>query len=194
MKKTGILLLTILLTPILAGIYGIIHDQLTYTISYEYYTKFKFIQFELWEGDTEAILPNPRRAVAIVGFLATWWTGIFIGLSLGLTGLIHKNYKTMFKNICKSIVVTLVIAFFSGLVGLAYGEFYLAKTGVDWYLPDNLVEKGNFIAVGSMHNFSYLGGIIGLVAGIIYQIRLKTKEKLLLTNVAVAQPFQKREK
>jgi len=100
----------------------------------------------------------------------------------------------MFKNICKSIVVTLVIAFFSGLVGLAYGEFYLAKTGVDWYLPDNLVEKGNFIAVGSMHNFSYLGGIIGLVAGIIYQIRLKTKEKLLLTNVAVAQPFQKREK
>jgi hypothetical protein len=178
MKKSGILIMTILLTPVLAGIYGIIHDQLTYSISYEYYTKFKFIQFELWDGDGEAILTNPRLSVAIVGFMATWWTGIFIGIALGMTGLIHKDYKTMLKNICKSIVVTLIIAFITGLLGLAYGKFYLAKIGVDWFLPLNLVEKGNFIAVGSMHNFSYIGGFIGLIAGIIYQIKLKHKEKL----------------
>ena len=175
MKKFGVLLLTILLTPLLAGLYGILHDQLTYTISHEYYTKFKFIQFGLWDREGEAIFSNPRLAVAKVGFLATWWTGIFIGLGHGLTGLIHPDSKTMIKVISKATFITLLIALLTGLFGLAYGKIHLAQTGVNWWLPENLLDKENFISVGSMHNFSYLGGLLGLILGIIYQIRQKRK-------------------
>jgi hypothetical protein len=74
-----------------------------------------------------------------------------------------------------AIVVTIIIAFTTGLIGLAYGKFYLADTGVNWWLPDNLIDKKNFIAVGSMHNFSYLGGLTGLIAGIIYSVKQKIK-------------------
>ena len=30
---------------LLAGLYGVVHDQVTYSISQEYFTRFKFLQF-----------------------------------------------------------------------------------------------------------------------------------------------------
>jgi hypothetical protein len=175
LKKLLTLSLIIVLAALVGGIYGIIHDQLTYSISPEYYTKFKFIQFGFVDFGNEAILPNPRLSVAGVGFLATWWMGLPIGLILGLVGLVHKDSKQMFRVTLRAIIVTVIVAFATGLIGLAYGKLYLADTGVNWWLPDNLIDKGNFIAVGSMHNFSYLGGLTGLIAGSIYSIRQKRK-------------------
>ena len=67
------------------------------------------------------------------------------------------------------------IAFFIGLVGLLYGKFVLAVSGVSWWLPDNLIHRADFIAVGSMHNFSYMGGLVGLLVGVYYSIK-KRKE------------------
>ena len=57
---------------IVAGIYGIVHDQITYTISPEYLTKLKFDQFHYAD-----IGPPDRVFVAAIGFLATWWVGFF---------------------------------------------------------------------------------------------------------------------
>ena len=175
MKRILILLLIIGLGPLIGGLYGIIHDQLTYTISPEYYTKFKFYQFGLMDIGNEAIFPNPRLQVSTVGFMATWWMGLPIGLILGLVGLTIKDTRQMFGITLKAFVLTTIVAFITGLIGLAYGKVILANTGVSWWLPDNLIDKKNFIAVGSMHNFSYLGGLIGLIAGIIYILRQRKK-------------------
>lgn len=175
MKKFITLFLIIAIAPVIGGLYGILHDQLTYTISPEYYTKFKFYQFGLMDFGNEAIFPNPRIEVSVVGFMATWWMGLPIGLILGLVGLVHKKNKQMFRATIDAIVVTVIVAFATGLIGLAYGKLYLADTGVNWWLPDNLIDKKNFIAVGSMHNFSYLGGLTGVIAGTIYSIRRKRK-------------------
>lgn len=162
-----------LIAPFIGGLYGILHDQLTYTISPEYYTKFKFYQFGLVDSGNEAIFSNPRFEVSIVGFMATWWMGLVIGLVLGLVGLIHKDHKQMFRATMIAILITVIIAFITGLIGLAYGKLYLVDTGVNWWLPENLIDTENFIAVGSMHNFSYLGGLLGLIAGIICSIKKK---------------------
>ena len=178
-KKLVILLLTLIATPLLAGVYGILHDQLTYTLCHEYYTKFKFIQFFGTKGDVHEMHFNNERAwVAGVGFLATWWTGIIIGLGNGLVGLIHKSPQAMQRYVIRATVITITVAFITGLIGLAYGKFYLANQGVDWWLPDNLINQGAFIMVGSMHNFSYLGGLLGLIAGIVYQVAMKLNAKL----------------
>jgi hypothetical protein len=163
--------LIIVLTPLIGGLYGILHDQLTYTISPEYYTRFKFYQFGLMDAGEEAIFPNPRLMVSIVGFMATWWMGLPIGSILALVGLAHKDHKQMFNATMKAIVITIIVAFITGLIGLAYGNWLLADSNPDWWFPDNLINKKNFIAVGSMHNFSYLGGLIGLIAGIIYSLQ-----------------------
>lgn len=175
LKSLLTLLLIIGLSPLIAGLYGILHDQLTYTISPEYYTKFKFYQFGLVDEGNEGILSNPRIAVSAVGFMATWWMGLPIGLILGLVGLVHKDNKQMFRVTMSAFILTMIVAFATGIAGLAFGNFYLADNGVDWLLPDNLIDTKNFIAVGSMHNFSYLGGLTGLIAGVIYSIRQKQK-------------------
>ncbi len=163
------------LAPIIGGLYGMLHDQLTYTISPEYYTKFKFYQFALMDMGDEAIFPHPRAEVSAVGFLATWWMGLPIGLILGLVGLIHANSKQMLRITMQSMGVTIVIAFLIGLIGLAYGKLDLSHTNVDWWFPANLIDKESFITVGSMHNFSYIGGCVGLIAGIMFSIRRRGK-------------------
>jgi hypothetical protein len=182
LKKALTLLLIIGIAPLIGGLYGILHDQLTYTISPEYYTKFKFFQFGLMNSGNEAIFTNPRIEVSMVGFMATWWMGLPIGLILGLVGLIHKNYRQMFRATMGAIILTVMVAFATGLIGLGYGKLYLAHTGVNWWLPGNLIDTRNFIAVGSMHNFSYLGGLTGLIAGIIYSVRQKRNYAMTGTN------------
>ena len=130
----------------------------------------------------EAIFPNPRIEVSAVGFMATWWMGLPIGLILGLVGLVHKDNKQMFRATLKAIFVTVIVAFATGLIGLAYGKLYLADTGVDLGGRRIIKKTKNFIAVGSMHNFSYLGGLTGLIAGTIYSIRQQRKYKATNTD------------
>jgi len=181
MNKFIALILILIIAPILGGIYGILHDQITYSISNEYYTKFKFIQFGLenWglgqnigtENNAEIILKSPRFGASIVGTLATWWVGMIIGIILGLVGLIHKNGKNMFRTTMKAFLLTTGIALLTGIIGLGYGKLFLTENRPNWNLPENLIDFDNFIMVGSMHNFSYLGGLIGLIIGIIYSAK-----------------------
>jgi hypothetical protein len=176
MKRILTIISIIFLAPLFAGLYGILHDQLTYTISPEYYTKFKFFQFGLLNLGEKATFAIPRIQVSYVGFLATWWMGIPIGIILSLVGLIHKENKIMFRITMSSFLITIIIAFLTGIIGLIYGKIILTKIGVNWYLPDNLIDKSNFILVGSMHNFSYFGGLTGIIAGIIYSFKQKRKK------------------
>ena len=167
MRKFGVLTATIFISIILAGIYGIIHDQITYSISPEYFTKFKYQQF----GFEPAWFGGHRQTVAVIGFLATWWMGLFIGTLLGLTGLIFSNHTIMRNSIINGIKVVFVTAMLFAVIGFFWGKYHLIKTGVDWWLPDDLISKNRFIIVGSIHNFSYSGGIAGILFGITYLVR-----------------------
>lgn len=173
MRKFGVLASTIFISAILAGLYGIIHDQVTYSISTEYFTKFKYRQF----GFEPESFGGHRQTVAVIGFLATWWTGIIIGISFGAIGLIYNNHKIMRKAINKAIILTFCISVLAGFIGFLYGKFHLTKTGVNWWLPDNLIDKDSFIIVGSIHNFSYLGGLFSLITGAVYLIRYNKIQK-----------------
>jgi len=175
MKKILTLILIVIIAALIGGIYGAIHDQLTYTISPEYYTKFKFIQFELVDEGPEAHLSHPRLWVAAVGALATWWMGMLIGFILGLVGLIHADWQKMLRVTLRAFLITVSVAFVIGIIGLIYGRLFLANESVEsfgnWFIPHNVIDFKNFVTVGSMHNFSYAGGIIGMIAGIVYSLR-----------------------
>jgi hypothetical protein len=183
MNKFVAFVLIIVAACVLSGLYGIMHDQLTYSISNEYYTKFKFYQFGMVDFASDMELPNPRLNVAVVGLLATWWLGIPIGFFLGLVGFLHADWRAMVKTTMKAFAINVVIAFVTGLAGLLYGFIFLAGKSPDsfsgWFIPDNIVDFGNFISVGSMHNFSYMGGLFGLTIAIIYSVwkALKTRNE-----------------
>ena len=168
-KKILILILTIILTPILAGIYGILHDQISYSISPEYFTKFKFAQFEFGFMSQN----RPQLTASVVGFLSTWWTGLIIGIVLSFVGLTLPNSKLMWKSIKIGTIRTLGIAVGIGFSGIVVGEFIISKIDANWIIPKSVTDRNAFLTVGSMHTFSYIGGLIGLIFGVLYQLRLK---------------------
>jgi hypothetical protein len=61
-----------------AGLFGVLHDQVTYMVSEEYFTKVKFVQFAYADPGT-----GPRAFAGVVGFLASWWVGAIAGWLLG---------------------------------------------------------------------------------------------------------------
>ncbi len=166
MRKFGVFASTIFITIIIAGVYGIIHDQLTYSISPEYFTKFKYRQF----GFEPSQFGGHRQTVAVIGFLATWWMGLYIGVGIGLLGLGFKGHVAMKRAIITSIKIVFVTAVVFAVLGFLWGKFHLAGSEVDWWFPDDLLDRNHFIIVGSIHNFSYLGGVIGFVIAFIFMI------------------------
>ena len=163
-------LLIIGVAIVVAAIYGVGHDQVTYSISPEYYTKYKFIQFNLADSGAAQHMTQPRSAVVMVGVKATWWMGLIIGAVLGLVALIFRNADRMFQSAMQAVGLALFVAILSGAIGWLYGHQTLAKRGVHWWIPPNVVNRAAFITAGTIHNASYLGGAIGLLAGIIFLV------------------------
>ncbi len=184
MRKFAMFFLIILVATAIAAIYGIGHDQLTYSISPEYYTKFKFIQFNLADVVAAQHMTQPRSAVMMVGILATWWMGLYIGILLALITFVFRDADTMFQSAVQALALVLLIAIIGGVTGGLYGHYVLAKGGVDWWLPEHLVDRSAFITVGTIHNGSYLGGAVGLFFGITFLLiknyRLRKHARVLL--------------
>ena len=164
MRKFGVFTSFIFISILIAGTYGILHDQITYSISPEYFTKFKYRQFgfdpEWFGGD--------RATVAVIGFLATWWMGLFIGIFLGLLSLIFSTHTLMFSTLRKAVFLVLTITISAGFAGYLYGNFYLAGRPVNWWMPEDLSDRKAFIIVGSIHHFSYAGGLAAACIAAVY--------------------------
>ena len=167
-KKIGLLILIVIISIILASIYGIFHNQVSYSISNEYFTKFKLEQFGFVAYPDTVIM-----TIGVVGFLSTWWFGLLIRLINGIVGLFQPTAKIMWKNTFGATIRTLLIAIGFGIVGVLVGKFIISNINANWNLPADLTDRKSFLIAGTMHNFSYLGGIIGLIYGIKYQLKIK---------------------
>lgn len=158
---------------VVAGIYGVLHDQISYTFSEEYFTQFKFKQFHIpWAYAT------PRLGAAYVGFLATWWMGVLVFIFLGLFGFMFRSPQQMAIKLSRSFLVVVVIALLTGLSGLALGYYQVNEHTISQYMhwvKPNVSNPVQFVRVGFMHNASYLGGLIGLLMGIVYLIVSKLR-------------------
>lgn len=168
--------------------YGVLLDQITITISEEYFTKFKFIRFgigqlhveELTGGQlvSEVRLESPRMGAVLIGILASWWVGLLMGIVLGFIAWSFKNSKEMFALGLRLIFIVLSITIASALVGCGYAELFQLNSPPDWPFPINLYDKKSFIRVGCIHNFSYIGGGIGLLIAIFYGLRRRYKSSI----------------
>lgn len=172
-KKFLLFILFVLLSILIAGIYGLIHNQVTYTIAPEYFTHFKFIQFDLPEYFTR----DERMGAAIVGWRASWWMGIPIGLIIG--GLWLWESSISFQTRYRALGVVLLSTLSLGLLGAIYGYFQYSPDPQKYYetisftgFSDRLNESLNamtqpyaYFRAGVIHTSSYIGGALGLVLG-----------------------------
>lgn len=170
-KKIGVYFLMLIFAAMVAGIYGILHDQISYTFSKEYFTQFKFKQFGiLWAYE------SPRLGAAYVGALATWWMGVIVFIFLGLFGFMFSSPVQMAKNLGKSFLVVVVVALMTGIAGLTYGYYQVNPQTINEYMQwvrPGVTNPVQFVRVGFMHNTSYFGGLTGLFSGVLYLVILK---------------------
>lgn len=161
MARAGLFAQYLLLAMVTAGLFGALHDQVSYTVSAEYFTRFKFIQF----GMEHSSLPA-RLRVAEIGFLASWWMGIPIGLLAGSAGFLQRSPAQMRRALLWSLPLIVGFTLAVALGGLAYGflqtrDFDLAEYA-GWFIPENLEQPRRFLCAGYMHNAAYLGGALAI--------------------------------
>jgi hypothetical protein len=174
MKKFVVFIFLVLLAIVLAGLYGAIHNQISYSVSPEYFTKFKFQQFGL-DGLN---LPDRLRA-SIVGLLASWWMGIPIGLLVGGFGFIHSTHWQMLKITLWSFAVVIAFTLLIGLCGLLYGWYETRNINLadyqGWFIPDDIVDLRHFLCAGYMHNSAYLGGTLAIFVAAVFHVVVRIK-------------------
>jgi len=160
------------LGALVAGLYGVVHDEITYSISPEYFTRLKFLQFHY------ANLGCPPRVfVAEIGFLATWWVGFIAGWFLARVAVPSFPPAKARRHCFWGFTIILACAFAASMVGFGLG--FLSGPTPDlsaWQgfaSACGVVDLPSFVRVAYIHNASYLGGLIGLVVALIHLWRLK---------------------
>jgi hypothetical protein len=154
----------------LAGVHGILHDQITYSISPEYFTRLKFQQFHY------ADLGLPIRVlVAEVGFLATWWVGFFAAWFIARITVPAFPPAIAFRHTLRGFLFVLLFALAGSLVGYGLGLLHSPNYAAWGDLTSTLgvEDLPSFVRVAYIHNASYFGGLIGLVVAILYVRKLK---------------------
>ena len=174
-----------LIGAVVAESYGVLHDQVTFTISSEYFTKFKFDQFRYADfGFAERVF------VAEIGILATWWVGLFCGWFLARRQIPGQPRIVAWRKIAIGSAIILLCALLSAGAGFGYGlwrgpgaEYSAWRAMLDHL---DIEDRWSFIRVAYIHNASYLGGLIGLVLALacIHPKRLPTNPTPAATSPA----------
>ncbi len=154
-------LLLFVIACVLSGVYGAIHNQLSYTVSPEYFTKFKFEQFGIAPSIPE------RHGAAIVGWQASRWMGIVLGVFLIPFGLLIRGTFGYFVWMLRVFGLVLMTSMSFALLALLYAYFTITPQAAGELIFNGqpISNPVGFLQAGFMHNASYLGGLLGVFVG-----------------------------
>ena len=175
-KKLLTLILVALIASAIAGIYGVINDQITFSISSEYYTKYRFLQYNLVQVEGDSRIIHPRVLVVLIAFLSTWWFPLISGLIIVIFNLIQNTWKMLLKTSVLAMLISILITVFSAIIGFILGSLIISKLPkyyfADWcFIPDKLNDYENYITAGTMDVFNSFGGFLGLIVAIFYSYK-----------------------
>ena len=143
---------------------------MTFSISQEYFTRLKFSQFHYADFG----LP-PRVFVAEIGFLATWWVGLAAAWFIARITVPVFPRAAAFRHSVRGFSIIFASAVAAAIVGylasLLHGPDYSAWE--DFASTRGVLDLPGFVRVAYLHNASYLGGVVGLTAAILYLQKLK---------------------
>jgi hypothetical protein len=172
---------------VIAGMYGAIHDQLSFTISPDYFFAFKFEQFRIDPGW------SPRMGAAIVGWMASWWTGLAVGPSLYLAASRATGGKVPTRVMLRGIAIVLLVLVLFGGLGLLLGLRLAGDPAWQIGLRPGVEDRVAFTRVGILHEASYLGGLAGtIIASVAVAIDCRRRTSSPSSSQPTAQPSSAR--
>ena len=158
--------LILLLCTLAAMAYGVLNDQITSTISWEYFYYGKDLGKVLGPHTP----PDPLQLhlhAALVGIQATWTAGLIIGVALLFANNPSKTlpelpHKTLLKFLPLIMLITATVAALGAYLGYTA---HLTRFNDDFpiMLKDNLWRPRRFMAVYGIHLGGYLGGLLSLL-------------------------------
>jgi len=169
----------------LAGIYGALHDQLSYSISPEYFTKMKFQQF--WYAN----FGWPERVYASeVGFLASWWVGAIGAWLLARLGLDGFPPVMRRRYVAKAFAIVFGSAVIIGSAGLLLGAIVTHQSDLrgwkEFKDAFDLQDLPAFVIVAYLHAASYLGALIGVIGACVYIWLTERRLRIPIQTMATA--------
>lgn len=175
--KAALVVKTLLLSSCLmaaaAALFGALHDQVSYSLSDEYFTRFKFLQFQLdwWRQ-------SPRLAAACVGALASVWVGALAGVWLAGMCLWRR---VAIRRLMDAALLLLMTTLVGAVAGYAVGRYWLVDEDLQRW--QHLIWPGVeqpllFLLVGFLHTGSYCGALLGLLLATVLVIRRQALQSI----------------
>ena len=148
----------IVISILLAIVYGIIHDLITTQICIEYFTIThpKIIKSQ-----------NPVILAFLWGTIATWWVGLIFGFLIVFANSFGKSRSLQLKELTPLLLKFFLILFGFALLAGIIGYFLTELKVI--HLVDRLksqlenVDDSRFLSVAWAHGASYLVGSIGII-------------------------------
>jgi len=142
MKTTATILkslIIVIFSIIIASVFGAIHNQISYSISNEFFEDFLFGNF----GTNEWNLNNKRIEASVVGILASYWVGFILGIIYAVIFL-FINTENNFKYIFKAISINIFFALIGSIIGYIIGFIILGKTQEFGWNLERKIHKSMF--------------------------------------------------
>ena len=161
----------------LALLYGVVNDQVTTTISWEY--------FAYGKGVVEALpLSEPpnssafRWEAAKIGLKTTWTAGLIVGVALLLANNPRRDRRgrLTFGQLFRLVPVVFAVVILSALcLGVAgyFGAFAWTSQDFREMLRHDQWRPRRFMAVYGAHLGAYAGGVLGTFIAVVRVIRIR---------------------
>jgi len=173
----------LLLSVDAAMIYGVVNDQITSALSWEYFYYGKELSQELGPQ----IPPDPLKlhlAAAVVGIKATWSAGLLIGVAL----LFANNPSSSFprlrnRALLKQLPLLLTITAMTAALGALAGQRALPTLwNADFaeMLRRDEMRPRRFMTAYGIHLGGYVGGLIGTIVAI---VRIRRERRASLSDL-----------
>ena len=175
----------VLMAVLVAILYGVLNDQVTSTICWEYFYYGKEIHKVVGPETPPAEWPF-RWEVAKVGVAATWSMGLILGVALLIANNPRKKlpqftYRTLFLCVLGILVFTACSGMVGGWLGY-HGFFNNASEDFRDMVRANVFRPQHFLCTWGVHMGDYLGGIVGTILCCVWiQMRRKKLAKSLAT-------------
>jgi hypothetical protein len=154
-----------LLGGLVGGIYGFLHDLLTYSISSEYFSRMKFDQF----SHVNIGLP-PHLFAAQIGFIAAGAVGLAAGWFIARTTVPVWPARVALQKAMRAFLFMILIAVAAAVTGYVIG----LQSHVGGLLWNDLCESLGisnvpaFLQVALIHSAGYPGALVGLIVAILH--------------------------
>lgn len=170
------LLLWTVTACLIAGTYGALHNQISYSISAEFFDRILFPRLRIPDAWCN------RWGASAVGWMSAWWTGLFFGPPMVL--ITQRRCRP--ENLSGVLIVAFLVAVVSNMV-CELGAVSLATMVITrpmtahWGIPIGVEDPVAFARAGIMHDASYAGGVLATIAGCVFII-LMTRRSSPTTN------------